>query len=84
MSEDKPSALDARFPPTPKEVRYFMAAYPLIVLGGAGWFRESEWFWWVAAFCAIGWMSAVWQFLANTHRREGYEAALKDLARQSR
>jgi predicted ferric reductase len=81
MSQEGLSNLDTRYPPTPKEVRYFMAAYPLIVLGGAGWFSGSEWFWWVAAFCAIGWLSAVWQFLANTHRREGYSAAVEEFTR---
>jgi hypothetical protein len=79
MSNTVSSPIDKRFSPTPKGVRLFTVAYPVVVVGGAGWFRESPWFWWAAVFCAIGWLSAVWQFLANTHRREGYGAAVEDM-----
>jgi len=40
MDDNQPSLVDKRFPPTPTQVRQFMIAYPIIVVGGAGWFRE--------------------------------------------
>jgi ABC-type uncharacterized transport system permease subunit len=72
--------LETRFPATPVAIRLFIILYPLIVLG-LGWiFPDRSGLWIIAILCGFVWFGAVCVFFATTFRREGYQAALDDIA----
>jgi hypothetical protein len=71
--------MEARYPPTPIPVRFFIIFYPVFVTALATLFSDRAWLWAIAAICGLAWIGAVTIFLGNMFRREGYLAAMDDL-----
>jgi uncharacterized membrane protein len=71
--------MEARYPPAPIFVRFFIVLYPVFLTALMVLLSNNAWLWALAAICGIAWFGAVSVFLANAFRREGYLAAMDDL-----
>jgi len=75
--------IDSRYPSTPMWVRLFIVLYPVIVCVMGFWLNGHPVFYVVSCMILLAWVGAVCVFFATTFRREGYQAAIDDLANGS-
>ena len=73
--------VDARYPLPSASVKFFMGGYFFVIV--AGWLvglGPHGWFWIVSFFVGIPWLGALSNCFHILWCREGYEAALSDMA----
>ncbi len=74
--------MDARYPLPSASAKFFMGAYFFVIV--AGWvvgLGPRGWFWVIGLFVGIPWLGALSNCFHTVWCREGYEAALTDMAR---
>lgn len=73
--------MDARYPLPSASTNFFMGAYFFVII--AGWLvglAPHAWFWAVGLFVGIPWLGALSNCFHTVWCREGYDAALTDMA----
>lgn len=68
-----------KYPATPVGARLYMALYPFSVIAVAS-SASGLWLYGVVIALGLLWIGTVAVFFATTFRREGYQAAIDDLA----
>lgn len=70
---------EKRYPRPGTEVRTIIFGFPVVVAASFLAQAKAEYWWWLLAFCAVGWIGATGKALADVFRREGYEEGRRNV-----
>lgn len=72
--------IEARYPELAREMRWFLGGFPIAIIVGYLLGIHFDGFWTLSAFFGVGWIGCLFSAAITYLQRQGYSAALDDVA----